>query len=167
MKKQASKTLSPVSVKFYASLSDRVRESLCRIGREDAVAEAMACIDRYLSDGTMPSDSADSAIRLTFALLRAEIDKAVLRSSKARRRAAERTAKMSERVVAAVEPSRVSTAPCASAASSVRAAEADGTEEDGGPQPFVPRNRRERRLYEQEVHRAARRLTRRLAGSVG
>jgi len=35
--------------------------------------------------------------------------------------------------------------------------------EDEEPEPFRPRNRRERRLYEQEVRRAANRLRRRLA----
>lgn len=150
MKKHAPKPLLPVSKKFYTCITDRVRGSLNLIGRGDAVAETMACIDRYMADGTVPPTDTDPAVALTFALLRAEIDKAVERSRRARSRAAVKS--------------------CASAQVNAPAAgqtaEADATAgEDCEPEPFVPRNRRERRLYDQEVRRAARRLARKLAGA--
>lgn len=149
MKKHAPKIQLPVSKKFYTCITDRVRGSLNLIGRGDAVAETMACIDRYMADGTVPPTDTDPAVALTFALLRAEIDKAVERSRRARSRAAVKS--------------------CASAQVNAPAAgqtaEADATAGvDCEPEPFVPRNRRERRLYDQEVRRAARRLARKLAG---
>ncbi|MDE6175450.1 MAG: hypothetical protein K2F88_07805, partial [Duncaniella sp.] len=106
--------------------------------------------DRYMADGTVPPTDTDPAVALTFALLRAEIDKAVERSRRARSRAA----------VKSSAPVPVK-APAAG-----QTAEADATAgEDCEPEPFVPRNRRERRLYDQEVRRAARRLARKLAGA--
>lgn len=151
MKKHASKTQLPVSKKFYTGITGRVSESLSLIGRGDAVAETMACIDRYMADGTVPPTGADPAVALTFALLRAEIDKAVERSRRARSRAA----------VKSSVPAPVSDPDIVG-----QTAEADATVgEDCEPEPFVPRNRRERRLYEQEVRRAARRLARKLVGA--
>lgn len=150
MKKHAPKIQLPVSKKFYTCITDRVRGSLNLIGRGDAVAETMACIDRYIADGTVPPTDTDPAVALTFALLRAEIDKAVERSRRARSRAAVKSS-------ASVPVN----APAAG-----QTAEADATVgEDCEPEPFVPRNRRERRLYDQEVRRAARRLARKLAGA--
>lgn len=90
MKKHASNPLCPVSKKFYAYLSGRVRESLTLIGREDAVAEAMACIERYMADGSLPPDDSCPAVVLTFSILRPEIDKAIQRSIRARSRSAKR-----------------------------------------------------------------------------
>lgn len=152
MKKHAPKQQCPVSRKFYTYVSDRVRESLSLIGREDVVAVAMACVDRYMADGTQPADT-DPAVRLTFALLRAEIDKAVLRSSRARSRAA----KKAPHTAGTQESSAVPDAFITDAGGADAA--------DGDSKPFVPRNRRERRLYEQEVRRATRRLVRRLASA--
>ena len=80
MRKHASEALCPVSRKFYTYISDRVRESMRLTGHEEAIGEAMASIDRYLADGSIPSEDADPAVRLTFALLRPEIDKAIERS---------------------------------------------------------------------------------------
>lgn len=149
MKKHAPKTQLPVSKKFYTCITDRVRGSLNLIGRGDAVAETMACIDRYMADGTVPPTDTDPAVALTFALLRAEIDKAVERSRRARSRAAVKSSALAQ----------------VNAHAAGQTAEADATAgADCEPEPFVPRNRRERRLYDQEVRRAARRLARKLAG---
>ena len=146
MKKHAPQNQLPVSKKFYTCITGRVSESLSLIGRRDAVAETMACIDRYMADGTVPPADADTAVALP--VLRAEIDKAVERSRRARSRAAVKSS--------APEPVNL---PAAVG----QTAEADATAgEDCEPEPFVPRNRRERRLYEQEVRRAARRLARKL-----
>lgn len=160
MKKHSSKTLRPVSRKFYTYISDRVRESMRLTGREEAAAEAMACIDRYMADGSVPPDDADPAVRLTFALLRPEIDKAIERSSRARTRchAAEKSPeKSSVKTTDPAEPHSINADPTAD--SNPGTATED---EEESAKPFVPRNRRERRLYEQELRRAAKRLTRRL-----
>lgn len=79
MKKHAPAFTRPVSRKFYASITARVSESLGLIGRTDAVEGTIACIDRYMADGTVPSTGTDAAILLTFNLLRPEIDKALQR----------------------------------------------------------------------------------------
>lgn len=160
MKKHSSKTLRPVSRKFYTYISDRVRESMRLTGHEEAIGEAMASIDRYLADGSIPSEDADPAVRLTFALLRPEIDKAIERSNRARKR--RRTAgKSAEKSGAkASYPTEPHSINVNSATDSDPETATDDGEEPAGP--FVPRNRRERRRCEQELRRAAKRLTRRL-----
>lgn len=160
MKKHAPAFTRPVSRKFYVSITARVSESLGLIGRTDAVSTTMDCIDRYLTDGTGPTDTADPAVILTFALLRSEIDKAVGRSARARRR---RTGKTAPETPAG-SPESASQANTAVQDCALPAeTDTSETEPDGDPEePFVPRNRRERRLCEQEARRAARRLVRRL-----
>lgn len=148
MKKHASNPLSPVSKKFYAYLSGRVRESLMLIGREDAVAEAMACIDSYMADGSLPPADSCPAVLLTFSILRPEIDKAIQRSSRARSRGALKASATADNSTVAVACPVIGSVG----------------EEDREPASFIPRNRRERRLYEQEVRRATRRIVRRLVG---
>lgn len=163
MKKHVSKALRPVSRKFYTYISDRVRESMCLTGREDADDEAMACIDRYLTDGSEPSDDADPAIRLIFFLLRPEIDKAIERSSRARtrRRAAEKSPEKSNtKATYPAEPHSINTNPAADSFHNTTT-----EDEEESAKPFVPRNRRERRLYEQELRRATKRLARHLVKS--
>lgn len=160
MRKHASEALCPVSRKFYTYISDRVRESMSLTGREEAAAEAMACIDRYMADGSVPPDDADPAVRLTFALLRPEIDKAIERSNRARKRrrtAGKSAEKSGTKAAYPTEPHSIIANPTAD--SNPGTATED---EEESAKPFVPRNRRERRLYEQELRRAAKRLTRRL-----
>ncbi len=159
MKKHAPAFTRPVSRKFYASITTRVSESLGLIGRTDAVSTTMDCIDRYLTNGTGPTGSADPAVVLTFALLRSEIDKAVGRSARARRRRTGKTAPETP----TYSPESASQANAAVQDCALPAeTDTSETEPDGEPEPFVPRNRRERRLCEQEARRAARRLVRRL-----
>lgn len=157
MKKHTRKPLCPVSKNFYSTITDRVRDSLRSVGREDAAEATMGCIDRYMADGTLPPGGSDTATILVFNLLRMEIDKALQRSRRARQRAAERVA----------DAARKHREPAAVAAVSAPAAAEQDVDsddaEDEEPEPFRPRNRRERRLYEQEVRRAANRLRRRLA----
>lgn len=163
MKKHSSKALRPVSRKFYTYISDRVRESMSLTGREDAADEAMTCIDRYLTDGSVPSDDADPAVRLTFTLLRPEIDKAIGRSSRARKRhrATEMSPEKSNtKATYPAEPHSINTNPAADSFHNTTT-----EDEEESAKPFVPRNRRERRLYEQELRRATKRLTRRLVKS--
>lgn len=150
MKKHASKPLCPVSKKFYAYLSGRIRESLVLIGREDAVVEAMACMDSYMADGSLPPTDSCPAVLLSFPILRPEIDKAIRRSNRARSRNVKKDS------ITATDNQK------ATVSADVNTETTGAGEEDGSPEPFIPRNRRERRLYEQEVRRATRRLVRRL-----
>ena len=156
MKKHAQKSLCPVSKNFYTSVTDRVRESLSLIGRMDAGEETMACIDRYMADGTVPSVGTDAAILLTFSLLRTEIDKALQRSRRARQRAADNKAAVDRQFT------ELAAILATSATENQLGTVTESHEEDEEPASFVPRNRRERRLYEQELRRATRRLTHRL-----
>lgn len=182
MKRHVQKSLCPVSKNFYASITGRVRESLGLVGRMDAVEETLACIDRYMADGTVPPIGTDAAILLTFNLLRMEIDKALQRSRRARRRAADNKAAADRQfselaAIIAASATGNHEAPTGSTTENLEVhdmAVGPGTEcvgmedestdraEEEAAQ-FVPRNRRERRLYEQELRRAPRRLTRRLA----
>ncbi|MDE5904043.1 hypothetical protein [Duncaniella sp.] len=159
MKKHTRKPLCPVSKNFYSTITDRVRNSLRSVGREDAAEATMGCIDRYMADGSLPPSDADAATILVFNLLRMEIDKALQRSRRARQRAAERVADAAEKHS---EPAAV-TAVSASTSAEQDVDSDEAEEEEEEPEPFRPRNRRERRLYEQEVRRAANRLRRRLA----
>ena len=127
-------------------------QAVSLIGREDAVAEAMACIDRYMADGSLPPADSCPAVLLTFSILRPEIDKAIQRSNRARSRSAKKasvSANANQNIMVAADANTETT---------------DGGEEDGEQKFFIPRNRRERRLYEQEVRRATRRIVRRLVG---
>ena len=152
-KKGLQKSQLPVSKNFYTCVTGRVSESLELIGRRDAVDATMDCIDRYMADGTVPSTEADTAVLLTFSLLRAEIDKAILRSRRARQRAADSKAATDRQF------SKLAAILAASSATADMDAAAD-EDEAGEAAPFVPRNRRERRLYEQELRRIARRQSR-------
>lgn len=85
------KSVSRVSKKFYADLDGRVRGAIYRIGCcHDAYVCAKIVIDRYISDGTEPDLSELITVRLIFALLKPEIDKAIARSRMAKERAAAR-----------------------------------------------------------------------------
>lgn len=152
-KKEARKSQLPVSKNFYTYVTGRVSESLRLIRRPDAVGETMALIDRYMTDGTVPSADTDTAVLLTFSLLRAEIDKAIQRSCRARQRAADSKAATDRQFseLAAILAASSATADMDAAADEEEAVEAA---------PFVPRNRRERRRYEQALRREARRQSR-------
>lgn len=171
MKRHAQKSPCPVSKNFYASVTGRVRESLGLIGRTDAVEETIVCIDRYMADGTVPQTGTDAAILLTFNLLRTEIDKALQRSRRARQRAAENKAaadtqfsELAAILAASVTGNHENITENHEAPDTPLNPDGEAADpEDEKPTPFVPRNRRERRLYEQELRRATRRQNRRPA----
>lgn len=164
MKRHAQKSPCPVSKNFYAYVTDRIRESLGLIGRTDAVEETIACIDRYMADGTVPPTGADAAILLTFNLLSPEIDKALQRSRRARQRAAENKAAADRQFSGLAAILAASVTENHEAHDIILNPDGEAADpEDEKPAPFVPRNRRERRLYEQELRRATRRQNRRPA----
>ncbi|WP_304510113.1 hypothetical protein, partial [Duncaniella muris] len=86
-KKCAAAHRLPVSQKFYNEISARIRSSFASVSPSDALAEsAICCVESYLRAGLLPSGAVVESVRLMFALLRPEIDKAMARSAAARRR---------------------------------------------------------------------------------
>lgn len=153
-KKAPRKSQLPVSKNFYTYITGRVSDSLRLIRRPDAVGETMALIDRYMADGTVPTADTDAAVLLTFSLLHAEIDKAIRRSRRARQRAADNKAAIDRQF------SELAAVLASSSATPDDMPAAADDDETGDPAPFVPRNRRERRRYEQALRREARRQSR-------
>lgn len=72
-----------VSKKVYADVSERVSTSLS--GFPASASEAMRIVDAYLNG--MPAESDDPMAMLAFNMIRAELDRAMVRSSRARERA--------------------------------------------------------------------------------
>lgn len=96
-----------VSRKFYVDVDNRLREAAACIGGGDEMYAAMkAMIDLYISEGIVAEEDADASLRLVFAMLRHEIDKAMRRSRRARERAKGRKAK------GAVEPTESQESDC-------------------------------------------------------
>lgn len=91
--KPADTAATPVSVskKFYAGIMERIRSSVeFTHGDSDFQASLTAMVDAYLADGSEPDADSPFTVRLIFALLRPEIDKAAARSRAARERAAKK-----------------------------------------------------------------------------
>lgn len=76
----------PVSKKVYTDIRTRIGEALA--GYPSSVDEALRMIDQYLT-GTMPQ-SHNNIATIAFAMIRAELDRAIVRSRRARARAAAR-----------------------------------------------------------------------------
>lgn len=170
MKRHTEKSVCPVSRNFYSDISSRVDESLRLSGHAEAVGETMAVIDRYMVCGVIPDKDVANHVLLTFNLLRSEIDKALARSRRARERAAEKARKRGESRVSNVMVTGITenaeTSGEGSALSDIVVEPEESENEPAGDDAFVPRNRRERRLYEQELRRAARKAVRRLANRI-
>ena len=86
-----SKGVNGVSKKFYADLDNRVKGVMMVIdgGKTPYIAVKMA-IDNYIFKGVEPERDALILVRIIFLLLKPEIDKAMMRSRKARERAVAR-----------------------------------------------------------------------------
>ncbi|MCM1356646.1 MAG: hypothetical protein NC212_09620 [Staphylococcus sp.] len=145
------KNRRPVSEKFYQSLNERAIASAKVAGNPTLGVDVMLAIDRYINEGYEPSSNM-MELRLIFALLKPEIDKAMARSAAARKRRARRAE------VAACEQDKTAFESCPSDVPTAHP-EAD---EDAGPIPVC--NRRERRLQMREQQRLAKRRIVPLAG---
>ncbi len=73
----------PVSKKVYADISDRITTTLSFA--PTSAAEAMRLVDSYL-EGQTP-ESNDGMAMIAFNMIRAELDRAISRSARARERA--------------------------------------------------------------------------------
>ncbi len=90
MKKDMKMKNLPVSGKFYNDINDRVNTALSHSPL--SASEAMRLVDSYL-DGKA-AESSDCEAMLAFMMIRVELDRAMVRSSRARQRAAIRKAAM-------------------------------------------------------------------------
>ncbi len=175
----------PVSQKFYNEISARIRSSFASVSPSDALAEsAICCVESYLREGLLPSGAVVESVRLMFALLRPEIDKAMARSAAARRRRRKPQADATVTDGAKNEPSQKPA--CAAIPESVREMagpdydpeklanifkalsrpfdedeEDEDDEEAGDAAPAVMLNRRQRRRQERLQRREARRSAKR------
>ncbi len=94
MKKSSAKTATtwpyPVSKQFYKKLLQKAELIFRDIGQGPQwVSALIPFIERYFDDRERPSPQADLSIRIVFASLRPDIDRAIERSAKARQRAIE------------------------------------------------------------------------------
>lgn len=85
----------PFSKKFHVYLRERVHEAarFTRFDYTDIFSPAMGAIMRYARTGETPSELLRMEIHLIFLILRPEIDRAIARSTAARKRAALRRQK--------------------------------------------------------------------------
>ena len=142
-----NKSTLPVSKKFHAEICARVSASFSKC-QPSLVRKAIAVIERYMLDGTDPSDSEETAIQLMFNLLRPEIDKAITRSRRARERSKNRNVKQQKTAPQLQKPKRP------------ESSEADINDDNTDLLPeeeATPKlNRRMRRLIKQKCKRATR-----------
>lgn len=152
--KAAETAATPVSVskKFYAGIMERIRSAVeLTHGDSDFQASLTAMVDAYLADGSEPDADSTLTVRLVFALLRPEIDKAAARSRAAR----ERAAKKRETVERKADSGRRGVIPVTEIIESVMT---DTIREVTGDESVTYRlNRRQRREAEQLRKRLERR----------
>ncbi|WP_304977087.1 hypothetical protein [Duncaniella muris] len=186
-KKCAAAHRLPVSQKFYNEISARIRSSFASVSPSDALAEsAICCVESYLREGLLPSGAVVESVRLMFALLRPEIDKAMARSAAARRRRRKRKPQTDATVTDGAENEPSSESISDAIPESVREMagsdydpeklanifkalsrpfdedeEHEDNEEAGDAAPAVMLNRRQRRRQERLQRRDARRLAKR------
>lgn len=135
----------PVSRKYYTTLLASVRTALTAVGLEFLQSVVRTNLDRYLAGDYDPEQETVKEVKLIFALLRSQIDKAMARSAAARERAARRrlagprSADGSPRLQGSEAPAAVSTAAAPAAAAPAAVAEppaeaaAQSTESSGTP----------------------------------
>ncbi|WP_288717006.1 hypothetical protein [Duncaniella muris] len=164
----------PVSKKFYQETVSRIHASFQAIGGSaaDELAEkTVKAVNDYLSGACLPADDSDATVRLMFALIRSELDKAMVRSAAARRR--KKTAPRRPRRKSAgknvPEESLCEPKASGSGIDMARLAELlkireqfdcddeDNYDEADEPAEPILLNRRQRRMIEREQRRKARR----------
>lgn len=129
--KMSGKLRRCVSRKFYVDIDSRLRvAATCIGGGEEMYAAMKAMIDMYISEGIVVGGNADERLKLVFAMLRPEIDKAMARSRMARERAKGRMAKV------AVEPAESPEADCSDCQASVPMAKSADCEENNRTEEY-------------------------------
>lgn len=176
----------PVSKKFYDDVCKRVAATCQAVGCFEAYQAAMELIDSYLNSVSVGDDGAlvvqsgitvgnisDNTILLIFTLLRSEIDRAIVRSASARRRAGRKDKQLrsgsvgvrSETVVSVSQCQETAVCPNASSAEVSRKAKDNDCRSEIGDEndidddgiPAVPiKNRRQRRREQHAMKRIMR-----------
>lgn len=152
---QSKRTVRNVSEKFYADICRRVTEAILLTGGDEELAEAaMSVVNAYISCGIEPTDDMYVGLRLVFAVLKPEIDRAMARSRKARERARlRRKSDSPAESPAAAEPISPSQ-PAARTSSSASAPQTHSSSptDSSSPSPSAPRlSRRARRALERRL----------------
>ncbi len=143
MKRQKKQNLS-VSQNFYDGIMARIDSSMKAVrATQEETYQVKAYIYEYLRDGKAPGRRLEGRQLLTVMLLKAEIEKAIARSAKARQRSRRRK----EAAVAATP---------AEALSTIRTDEPEEEAETEEAPVTVKLNRRQRRLREMALRRMAR-----------
>lgn len=141
MKRQKKQNLS-VSQNFYDGIMARIDSSMKAVrATQEETYQVKAYIYEYLRDGKAPGRRLEGRQLLTVMLLKAEIEKAIARSAKARQRSRK------EASVAATP---------AEALSTIRTDEPEEEAETEEAPITVKLNRRQRRLREMALRRMAR-----------
>ena len=141
MKRQKKQNLS-VSQNFYDGIMARIDSSMKAVrATQEETYQVKAYIYEYLRDGKAPGRRLEGRQLLTVMLLKAEIEKAIARSAKARQR------RRKEAAVAATP---------AEALSTIRTDEPEEEAETEEAPITVKLNRRQRRLREMALRRMAR-----------
>ncbi len=133
----------PVSKKVYSDISERINTTLSF--SPYSAAEAMHVVDAYLAGEDAVSE--DAIAMLAFNMIKAELDRAMVRSTRARERAEKRRKKQPA-------TDKPSVAPVVADTSSVTEAE----ETSGSVE--LPLSRRERRAIERSLHPKSRKWKR-------
>ncbi len=141
MKRQKKQNLS-VSQNFYDGIMARIDSSMKAVrATQEETYQVKAYIYEYLRDGKAPGRRLEGRQLLTVMLLKAEIEKAIARSAKARQR------RRKEASVAAAPAEDLS---------AIRADEPEEEAETEEAPVTVKLNRRQRRLREMALRRMAR-----------
>ncbi len=167
----------PVSKKFYAEIMERICEACTAFDAGAEMREAITmAIREFITHGASPDGDVDQCVKLAFALLRPEIEKAIERSAAARRRALIRRKTASKQTTKnkPVVGTLRATSECKQPIDRLSPADVarnvptntphnDDTDEEEEYEGARTPNRRERRRLEQQLRRKARQMARHAA----
>lgn len=151
----------PVSEKFYNEIISRITNTFHTVPyyvepeeTTDAINQTVKTIETYLLTGCEPAETAEMPVRMVFALLKPELDKAMARSAAARRR---RNSTQLPVKTAEEEKEGLIPAPAADNAEKEPVGAAGDT--DATEVTEIMMNRRQRRRQERELRRRERRAS--------
>ncbi|MDE6117788.1 MAG: hypothetical protein K2G33_09815 [Duncaniella sp.] len=164
----------PISRKAYAGFTARLHSTFIdsALGTETSYNEALALLNSYLEGNSDSMTGVSPEVQIAFSMLRAEIDKAIARSSAARRRASLRKATGNNKAKAQISQPEISNNDISPITEqTVSTDESTAMKEHSAPSPqsapvrSIPvyydipiiMNRSERRAYERELSRQQRR----------
>lgn len=157
----------PVSEKFYNEIISRITNTFHTVPyyvepeeTTDAINQTVKTIETYLLTGCEPAETAEMPVRMVFALLKPELDKAMARSAAARRR---RNSTQLPVKTTKAEKEGLIPAPAADNAEKEPVGAAGDT--DATEVTEIMMNRRQRRRQERELRRRERRAASRTVSS--